>query len=89
MLQDVSTVNPGKEGGKQHIRLWIHECLRVFYDRLVDDADRSWLINFLKQLTKSEFEEDFDKLFARLKISPNTELGQTEMRRYLAYPSIY
>jgi len=37
-------------------RLWIHEALRVFYDRLVDEADREWLLDQLKDITESTLE---------------------------------
>lgn len=32
---------------EQFIRLWAHECQRVFHDRLVDDDDRKWFEHML------------------------------------------
>ncbi|XP_074037842.1 dynein axonemal heavy chain 1 isoform X2 [Leptinotarsa decemlineata] len=36
-------------GVQEMIRLWYHECCRVFQDRLVNDDDRSWFDSLLKQ----------------------------------------
>lgn len=40
--------------------------MRVYYDRLVDDADRAWLVTFLKETMQSEFNTNFDELFKKL-----------------------
>ena len=31
-------------------RLWVHEVMRVFYDRLIDDKDRLWLFEYVSAL---------------------------------------
>ena len=48
-------------------RLFTHEIFRVFYDRLVDEADGAWLFRMMKDVTKQFFQKDFDKLFGHLK----------------------
>lgn len=48
-------------------RLFVHEVLRVFYDRLINDEDRSWLFNLTKIVIKDHFKESFDSIFSHLR----------------------
>lgn len=82
MLQTPDTVPFGKLGEEQHVRLWIHEVLRVFYDRLVDDKDRDWMIAYLQKMTKQYFKKDFNLLFHQLLEGTGAEkITQFELRR--------
>ena len=36
-------------------RLWLHECFRVFSDRLVDDSDRDWFRNLAEKKLNDVF----------------------------------
>lgn len=44
-------------------RLWVHEILRVFGDRLIDDKDHKWLFRNIKEATRNVFKEPFDSVF--------------------------
>lgn len=48
-------------------RLWVHEILRVYYDKLVDDSDRSWLFEQLHMVIENRLEEDMDEMFSQLR----------------------
>uniref|UniRef100_A0A8B9BSS7 Dynein axonemal heavy chain 12 n=1 Tax=Anser brachyrhynchus TaxID=132585 RepID=A0A8B9BSS7_9AVES len=61
------------------IRLFVHEVFRVFYDRLVEDDDRAWLFNLVKDIVKEHFKEAFDSVFAHLR-QKNTPVTEENMR---------
>ncbi|KAK3287738.1 hypothetical protein CYMTET_4767 [Cymbomonas tetramitiformis] len=67
-LRDLSKVFQGLSGAgavtetPELIRLWVHEMLRVLYDRLVDEADRSWLLELLTAKTERHFKERLSKM---------------------------
>ena len=48
------------------VRLWIHEILRVFGDRLIDDEDRRWLFEQLRETVKNVFKEPLDSVLSHL-----------------------
>ncbi|EAT40340.1 AAEL007918-PA [Aedes aegypti] len=64
-LRDVSRVISGcsmlkresVESKKVFPRLWMHEAMRVFYDRLINDTDRLFVFEKLNQNLKAFFKE--------------------------------
>lgn len=63
VLLSVPEVTPDLQSMK---RLWVHECLRVFSDRLIEDADRQWFVGCLRTATANNLQDDFDKMLGRL-----------------------
>lgn len=48
-------------------RLWVHEVLRVYYDRLVDDSDRQWICQALQEICRTNLNEEMNNMFKRLR----------------------
>jgi dynein heavy chain len=47
-------------------RLWVHEVLRVFGDRIWDQVDREWLLDILRNTCKNHLKNDMDLMFKHL-----------------------
>jgi len=69
-LRDLSKVIQGVLQGHKDslkaapdlIRLWSHESMRVFCDRLIDDADRTWFKKELEVKVKEHFKLEYKKV---------------------------
>nr|DBA18657.1 TPA: hypothetical protein GDO54_016881 [Pyxicephalus adspersus] len=70
------------ENKRVMVRLFVHEVLRVFYDRLVDDTDRTWLFKLIKDVVKEHFKENFDSVFEHLK-QENEPISEENVRNLL------
>ncbi len=44
------------------IKLWAHECLRVFSDRLVSEADHEKFEELLKEQIKEKFKREWSSI---------------------------
>lgn len=62
-------------------RLWVHEALRVFYDRLVDSQDRNWLLGQLQSIVSKHLGTGLDQLLSHLLQPEETSVGQEQLRR--------
>ncbi|XP_028408947.1 dynein heavy chain 7, axonemal-like [Dendronephthya gigantea] len=61
-------------------RLWVHEVFRVYYDRLVDNADCSWLFDFTKDETKRSLGVEFNSLFEHLDVKATGTVTEDNLR---------
>ena len=51
---------------EEFVRIWAHEALRLFGDRLVDESDRAWCSKNIDEVARSHFAGvDFDVALAR------------------------
>ncbi len=68
------------------VRLWVHETYRVFGDRLVSGKDRSVVISYLKDLTRTVFSYDFETLFGHLDANHDGIVDDVEFAQLIFAP---
>uniref|UniRef100_A0ABD2X5S3 Dynein heavy chain 7, axonemal n=1 Tax=Trichogramma kaykai TaxID=54128 RepID=A0ABD2X5S3_9HYME len=64
-------------------RLWVHEILRVYGDRLVDEADTIWLVELIRQVLRKQMDENMNKLFADFVDESEARVSEIELRNLI------
>lgn len=57
------------------VRLWTHEMLRVFHDRLTDDKDRLWIGNLTCEMVETHFKEKATRVLSMTNTSDHSLLA--------------
>jgi dynein heavy chain len=63
-LQGMQSLGVPVQDGKGLVRLWAHEAMRVFHDRLVDDPDRGWFCALLAGMLPKHMGSAFEDVLA-------------------------
>jgi len=71
------------------VRLWAHEITRVFGDRLINDEDRTWMMEAVKEAIRAPFAANFDLLFKSLDTDKDGKVESLDEWRGLAFGDIY
>ena len=89
-MRDLSKVFQGMQmfggtldGATALARLWCHETLRVFHDRLVSDADREWFFTYTQTMVNTTLGMDFNDVFSAYDLNNNGVVDILELRRLM------
>nr|XP_012148645.1 PREDICTED: dynein heavy chain 7, axonemal [Megachile rotundata] len=64
-------------------RLWVHEVLRVYGDRLIDDADITWLVEQIRKTVREHMEDELDHMFQDLLTEASTSVTDVDLRNLI------
>ncbi|QDZ24237.1 heavy chain of dynein [Chloropicon primus] len=66
VFQGILLIKPGNCQQKEVLtKLWAHENMRVFHDRLINDEDKKWLMEMMHQMLRGRFSipESYEEYF--------------------------
>ncbi|XP_034174982.2 dynein heavy chain at 36C [Osmia lignaria lignaria] len=64
-------------------RLWVHEVLRVYGDRLIDDMDIKWLVEQIRKTLSEYMEDDLNYMFQNLLGDAAISVTEMELRNLI------
>jgi dynein heavy chain len=64
-------------------RLWVHETMRVYYDRLVYSCDQASFFNAVKKICDSRLQIEFNELNNHLRSTDGEDISENNMRKLL------
>lgn len=64
-------------------KLWVHEILRVYCDRLIDDGDRGWLCKKINNVCSEILLEDLAEMFPKIGKLPGQEVNENDLRQVM------
>ena len=70
------------------MRLWVHETMRVFGDRLVDESDRMWMLTQMRTQVKNVFQGNFDEVFKHLDLNQDGKVDTVDEVRALFFGDV-
>ncbi|KAL0223335.1 hypothetical protein P9112_002725 [Eukaryota sp. TZLM1-RC] len=90
VIQGILMADPkAVEDQKYIIRLWTHECQRVFMDRLINDEDRNTFEAIVKKQVSQHFELGFDDVSSTFRLIFGDFLsGSADNRKYEEIKSV-
>lgn len=62
--QGMQSVGVPLQDSSSLVRLWAHEAMRVFHDRLVDDGDRGWFCGLVARMLPKHFGVAVEEVFS-------------------------
>eukprot|EP01038_Epipyxis_sp_PR26KG_P004763 gene4763-6681_t len=84
IIQGVLLCRPSESFNKSSlVRLWSHEALRVFGDRLIDDSDRGWFHKHLETMCTTRFNSGFYETFKHLDKENKKNVSLNDMRNLI------
>ena len=63
MFQGITkATNKSFQNENDFLKLWAHECSRIFKDRLISSEDQTFFDNLLKDMLRTTFKKDWSAL---------------------------